>query len=240
MTKIYGQKSSSISNTWDLTNLNLSPYKYIKVFIKGSDGNNSDTDMTSPIIVTIPLDSGVISGGATYYSGAGITAGINNHNRMWVSFCAVDSTKTKFQLVRTISLYGTAGTDASDNGRFLYRIEGWYDSEEAETGGSVQFTELDPTVPSYVKNITQQDITNWNSYTNVQSDWNETDSTSNSYILNKPIIPNGLPTVSSADNGKIIQVMNGVWSLVNPVTLYSGTGIPNNSQGNNGDLYLQI
>ena len=167
MSQIYGQASSSITNTWDLTNLDLSPYKYIKVFIKGGNGNNSDSGMTSPIIVTIPLDSGIISGGATYYSGAGITAGINNHNRMWIAFCAVDSTKTKFQLVRTISLYGTAGTDASDGGRFLYRIEGWYDSEEAETGGNVPFTELDPTVPSYVKNITQQDITNWNSYANL-------------------------------------------------------------------------
>lgn len=136
MTKIYGQGSSSITTTWDLTDLDLSPYKYIKVFIKGGDGNDSDSGMTSPIIVTIPLDSGIISGGATYYSGAGITAGINNHNRMWITFCAVDSTKTKFQLVRTISLYGAAGTDASDHGRFLYRIEGWYDIEGAETGGN--------------------------------------------------------------------------------------------------------
>lgn len=98
----------------------------------------------------------------------------------------------------------------------------------------------DPTVPSYVKEITETDINNWSSYANVQSDWNETNSTLNSYILNKPTIPNGLPTVSSTDNGKVLQVVNGEWSLVSPVTLYTGTGTPNNSQGNNGDLYMQI
>lgn len=48
-----------------------------------------------------------------------------------------------------------------------------------------------------------------------------------------------LPTVSSSDNGKILQVVNGAWTLVTPVTVYTGTSTPNSSQGNNGDLYLQ-
>jgi hypothetical protein len=51
---------------------------------------------------------------------------------------------------------------------------------------------------------------------------------------------NELPTVTASDNGKVLQVVNGVWTLVSPVTLYSGTGTPSNSQGNNGDLYMQI
>ena len=51
---------------------------------------------------------------------------------------------------------------------------------------------------------------------------------------------NALPTVTSSDNGKILQVVNGVWTLVSPVTLYSGSGTPSNAQGNNGDLYVQI
>ena len=86
---------------------------------------------------------------------------------MWIAFCAVDNTKTKFQLVRTISLYGTAGTDASDNGRFLYRLEGWYDDELSESADNIEYTETDPTVPSYIKNITQQQIANWDSYVNL-------------------------------------------------------------------------
>lgn len=51
---------------------------------------------------------------------------------------------------------------------------------------------------------------------------------------------NGLPSVTASDNGKILVVSNGEWTLTSPVTMYSGTGTPNNSQGNNGDLYLQI
>lgn len=51
---------------------------------------------------------------------------------------------------------------------------------------------------------------------------------------------NELPTVTSSDNGKVLQVVNGQWQLITPLNLYSGTGAPNNSQGNNGDLYMQI
>lgn len=51
---------------------------------------------------------------------------------------------------------------------------------------------------------------------------------------------NELPTVSSSDNGKVLQVVNGQWQLVTPTTIYSGTGTPDNSQGNNGDFYMQI
>jgi len=45
--------------------------------------------------------------------------------------------------------------------------------------------------------------------------------------------------VSSSDNGKVLQVVNGQWTLVSPVDIYSGNSVPSNSTGNNGDLYLQ-
>ena len=48
-----------------------------------------------------------------------------------------------------------------------------------------------------------------------------------------------LPSVSASDNGKILQVVNGVWTLVTPTTVYTGTGTPDNLLGNNGDIYLQ-
>ena len=50
---------------------------------------------------------------------------------------------------------------------------------------------------------------------------------------------NALPVVTAADNGKILMVVNGQWQLVSPSVLYSGNGIPNNANGNNGDLYMQ-
>ena len=53
------------------------------------------------------------------------------------------------------------------------------------------------------------------------------------------VVVSGLPQVSSADNGKILMVVNGQWQLVSPSVLYSGQGVPNNAQGNNGDLYMQ-
>ena len=48
-----------------------------------------------------------------------------------------------------------------------------------------------------------------------------------------------LPTVTSSDNGKILMVVNGAWTLVSPSILYSGSGAPNNAQGNDGDIYVQ-
>jgi len=48
-----------------------------------------------------------------------------------------------------------------------------------------------------------------------------------------------LPTVTSSDNGKVLMVVDGVWTLISPSTIYSGSGVPSSSQGNNGDIYLQ-
>lgn len=53
------------------------------------------------------------------------------------------------------------------------------------------------------------------------------------------IVVSGLPQVSASDNGKILMVVNGQWQLVSPSVLYSGNGVPNNANGNNGDLYMQ-
>jgi len=35
------------------------------------------------------------------------------------------------------------------------------------------------------------------------------------------------------------MVVNGAWALVTPTSIYSGTSAPDNSTGNDGDLYLQ-
>jgi hypothetical protein len=44
---------------------------------------------------------------------------------------------------------------------------------------------------------------------------------------------------STADNGKVLMVVNGQFTLVNPVVLYSGSEAPSDMYGNNGDLYMQ-
>ena len=48
-----------------------------------------------------------------------------------------------------------------------------------------------------------------------------------------------LPTVTASDNGKILRVVNGAWALVDPATIYSGSGTPAQNLGNDGDIYLQ-
>ena len=53
------------------------------------------------------------------------------------------------------------------------------------------------------------------------------------------VVLQGLPTVTAADNGKILAVVDGAWALVSPSTIYTGTGTPSDSDGNNGDIYLQ-
>ncbi len=48
-----------------------------------------------------------------------------------------------------------------------------------------------------------------------------------------------LPAVTSSDNGKTLRVVNGSWTAADPLNVYSGNDAPNNSLGNNGDIYLQ-
>lgn len=49
----------------------------------------------------------------------------------------------------------------------------------------------------------------------------------------------GLPSVSSSDNGKVLEVSNGAWVAVKPVTIYSGSSAPSSGTGSNGDIYIQ-
>ena len=48
-----------------------------------------------------------------------------------------------------------------------------------------------------------------------------------------------LPSVSGSDNGKVLRVINGQWTLVSPALIYSGEGLPDDEEGNNGDIYIQ-
>jgi len=48
-----------------------------------------------------------------------------------------------------------------------------------------------------------------------------------------------LPSVSSTDNGKVLMVVNGQWAAATPTVIYTGSNAPDNSLGNDGDIYLQ-
>lgn len=48
-----------------------------------------------------------------------------------------------------------------------------------------------------------------------------------------------LPEVTSTDNGKTLRVVDGEWALVEETNVYTGSGAPSQSLGNNGDIYLE-
>ena len=49
----------------------------------------------------------------------------------------------------------------------------------------------------------------------------------------------GVPAFTASDNGKILGVVNGQLAWVTTTTIYTGTGTPSSSTGNDGDIYLQ-
>jgi hypothetical protein len=59
--------------------------------------------------------------------------------------------------------------------------------------------------------------------------------------VNGQTIPDitGLPSVSNADNGKVLRVVNGQWVLVEPAIIFAGDGEPDSSEGKDGDIYIQ-
>lgn len=48
-----------------------------------------------------------------------------------------------------------------------------------------------------------------------------------------------LPAVTSGDDNKVLQVVNGIWQVVTPLVVWSGSDTPSSGVGNNGDLYIQ-
>ena len=49
-----------------------------------------------------------------------------------------------------------------------------------------------------------------------------------------------LPAVDETSNNKILQVVNGVWSVVTPTAIYVSAAEPSNETGEDGDLYMQV
>lgn len=61
---------------------------------------------------------------------------------------------------------------------------------------------------------------------------------SNTAVVTLPI--NDLPVVTSSDNNKILQVINGSWALVTPINVYMTYDTPNNQYGNDGDICVLL
>lgn len=121
-TGLLGHNNSSITNNWQLENLDLTPFSYIKCYFKAS--TTDDTSKFTPaVVVTIPLDTAAAASDG-YYGGI-MTALPFNRNREYMVTCVVDLTKTKFQVLHQNTLWDVTASDANSEGRYLYKIEGY-------------------------------------------------------------------------------------------------------------------
>lgn len=118
-------------------------------------------------------------------------------------------------------------------------VAGWGFTKNAGTLTS----ESDPVFSSSIAaSISAADIANWNSKTSNTGTLTGVTFNGVSASVSNGVVSisaNVLPSVSASDDGKYLKVSNGQWALATPLTVYSGSGTPSNSLGNDGDIYLQ-
>jgi hypothetical protein len=106
--------------SWQLNNLDLTPYKKLKFYVKaGGDSNDNRTPMH---VVEMHLDDRCKN--SIGFTAGHVSVNPNNRNRIHCVTFAVNEAKTAVQFVAANSLYGTAST-ASSGDRCCYLIEGY-------------------------------------------------------------------------------------------------------------------
>ena len=115
-------------SVWDLENLNLSGFSFLKCYVKEPNEPYTGNSLSPSLIFDIDLDSRSLSNasGTKIFLGGGSSIYPNDRNRIFTCLACVDETKTKFKFLREQSLYGTAVDLTTNNGKYLYKIEGWY------------------------------------------------------------------------------------------------------------------
>ncbi len=120
----------SANPNWQLTNLNLTPYKRLKIYTKCAQktGATASASTTPSMVLEMSLDSrAAIAEYGGNYVGSMIAQKPNDANRLCTLTCAVSADKTKFEVLRMTNLYGTAATSNSDANAYVFKIEGYYD-----------------------------------------------------------------------------------------------------------------
>lgn len=120
----------SANPSWQLTNLDFSPYKRVKIYTKASQGSGTtaSTSTTPSFILEMSLDPrAAISAYGGHYLASNVIQKSNDRNRLCTICCAISSDKTSFVVLRMTNLYGTAATNNSDVGGYVFKIEGYYD-----------------------------------------------------------------------------------------------------------------
>lgn len=124
------QADLSASPAWQLTNLDMTPFKRIKIYSCAGQksGTTASASTTPAIILEMSLDSrNAISAYGNNYVSSIMVQKPNDANRFATLTCAVSADKTKFVVLRQTNLYGTAGTSNNDVNANVFMIEGYYD-----------------------------------------------------------------------------------------------------------------
>lgn len=129
-TGLLGLNTSPVNETtWQLENLDLTPYRFIRCYFKQSNLPMANNNNFAPgCFVDIFLEDAAKSKGSgvsTMYVGGATTLLPNNRNRFYNVVVCVDSTKTKFKVAVQTYLWDISTSDANDDGKYLYKIEGY-------------------------------------------------------------------------------------------------------------------
>lgn len=125
------QADLSASPAWQLTNLNLTPYKRIKIYTcagRKTSGIGVDASTTPAVILEMSLDAraAIAEYGGNYCASIEFQKP-NDANRFATLTCAVSADKTSFVVLRQTNIYGTAATANDDANANVFMIEGYYD-----------------------------------------------------------------------------------------------------------------
>lgn len=121
------QTNIEASMNWQLTGLDFSPYRRIKIYSKGGQGS-TNAGTTGAMVLEMSLDPRMaIASKGGHYVGSVLSQKPNDANRYASLTCAVSADKTSFAVLRQTSLYGTAATTNNDIGASVVLIEGYYD-----------------------------------------------------------------------------------------------------------------
>jgi hypothetical protein len=116
---------------WQLTGLDLTPYKRIKIYAKAGRKTGigaADTSIVPAAIIEMSLDDRAKETvSQNVFIGSAVVQNPNDANRLGMLTCAVSADKTKFAVTRATSLYGTAATSNTDTYQYVFKIEGYYD-----------------------------------------------------------------------------------------------------------------
>lgn len=113
--------NSNAGATWHLTDLDLTPYRRLKFYVKSSGTGNDN--FTPSHVVEMDLKSKAMGYG-DYYVAGHMSQNPNNDNRIHCVTFIVNAEKTAVQFSRATSLYGTAATTSAGD-RVCYLIEGY-------------------------------------------------------------------------------------------------------------------